>query len=54
MNSQFGFRAGHSTDLASLELIDRITQNLDKGKIPIFIFLDFSKAFDTLDHVILL
>ena len=52
--SQYGFRAGHSTELASIELIDRITQDLDKGKIPISIFLDLSKAFDTLDHVILL
>ena len=40
--------------LASIELIDRITQDLDKGKIPISIFLDLSKALDTLDHVILL
>ena len=38
----------------SIELIDRITQDLDKGKIPISIFLDLSKAFDTLDHSILL
>ena len=53
-DSQYGFRAGHSTELASIELIDRITQALDKGKIPISIFLDLSKAFDTLDHVILL
>ena len=53
-DSQYGFRAGHSTELASIELIDRITQELDKGKIPISIFSDLSKAFDTLDHVILL
>ena len=53
-DSQYGFMAGHSTELASIELIDRITQDLDKGKIPIFIFLDLSKTFDTLDHVILL
>ena len=53
-DSQYGFRAGHSTELASIELIDRITQDLDKGKISISIFLDLSKAFDTLDHVILL
>ena len=52
--SQYGFRAGHSTELASIELIDRITQDLDKGKVPISIFLDLSKTFDTLDHVILL
>ena len=53
-DSQFGFRKGHSTELASIKLIDRITQYLDKGKIPISIFLDLSKAFDTLDHAILL
>ena len=53
-DSQYGFRAGHSTELALIELIDRITQDLDKGKIPISFFLDLSKAFDTLDHVILL
>ena len=53
-DSQYGFRAGHSTELASIELLDRITQDLDKGKIPISIFLDLSKAFNTLDHVILL
>ena len=53
-DSQYGFREGHSTELASIELIDRITQDLDKGKIPISIFLDLSKAFDTLDHAILL
>ena len=40
--------------LASIELIDRITEDLDKGKIPISIFLDLSKAFDTLDYVFLL
>ena len=53
-DSQYGFRAGHSTELASIELIDRITQDLDKSKIPISIFLNLSKAFDTLDQVILL
>ena len=40
----------HSTELAVLELVDRITQELDKGHTPINIFLDLSKAFDTLDH----
>ena len=41
-------------ELAVLELVDRITQELDKGHTPINIFLDLSKAFDTLDHNILL
>ena len=53
-NSQYGFRHLHSTELAALELSDRLMQNLDKGKIPIAVYLDLSKAFDTLDHYILL
>ena len=52
--SQYGFREDHSTELASLELCDRIFRYLDEGKLPITIFLDLSKAFDTLDHDILL
>ena len=43
-----------ATELAVLELVDRITQELDKGHTPKNIFLDLSKAFDTLDHNILL
>ena len=42
------------TTCHKLSLLTSITQDLDKGKIPISIFLDLSKAFDTLDHVILL
>ena len=36
-----------STELAVLELIDRITQSLDHGQTPVNIYLDLSKAFDT-------
>jgi len=53
-DSQYGFRSKHSTELAALELIDRIVCGMDKSKIPVSIFLDLSKAFDTLDHDILL
>ena len=53
-SSQYGFKKKHSTELAVLELVDRITQELDKGHTPVNIFLDLSKAFDTLDHNILL
>ena len=52
--SQYGFRTLHSTELASMEITDRITHELDEGKIPISVFLDLSKAFDTLDHSVLL
>ena len=53
-SSQYGFRSGHSTEYAGLEIVDRIIQELDKNEIPINIYLDLSKAFDTLDHSILL
>ena len=52
--SQYGFRKLHSTELASLELVDKVFQHLDEGKLPLSIFLDLSKAFDTPDHYILL
>ena len=44
----------HSTEHAALELIDRLMEEIDKKNIPIAIFLDLSKAFDTLNHTILL
>ena len=53
-HSQYGFRSNHSTELAVLEVIDRIILDMDKGKLPINIYLDLSKAFDTLDFNILL
>lgn len=44
----------HSTQLAVVELIDRIITDMDSGKVPLNIFIDLSKAFDTIDHDILL
>ena len=52
--SQYGFRQEHSTELASLEFTDQVMHHLDNNEIPLTIFLDLSKAFDTLDHDILL
>ena len=52
--SQYGFRANHSTELAGIEFVDKILHYLDDQHTPISIFLDLSKAFDTLDRDILL
>ena len=52
--NQYGFRNAHSTELAALELINRVIDNMDKNEVPLAIFLDLSKAFDTIDHKILL
>ena len=52
--SQYGFRKKHSTELASVEMIGHICKEMDKGDTPFGIFLDLSKAFDMLDHDILI
>ena len=51
---QFGFRKNYSTSLALRSLTENIQQQVDKGKIGCGIFIDFQKAFDTVDHNILL
>ena len=53
-NSQYGFRQNHSTDYAVLELVDQVSSLMDQNKIPFSIFIDLSKAFDCLDHDILI
>ena len=50
---QFGFRKNHSTSLALIHLINKISSAIDRREITAGVFLDLSKAFDTLDHEIL-
>ena len=51
---EFGFRPGHSTELASLRFVDTLVQQMDNFYVPTSILIDLSKAFDTLDHDIVL
>ena len=51
---QFGFRHNHSTSLALIEVVDNILQHLDNNEKIIGLYLDLQKAFDTVNHNILL
>ena len=51
---QFGFRDLHSTILALTENTDNIKEKIDESEFTIGVFLDLTKAFDTIDHSILL
>jgi hypothetical protein len=53
-NAQFGFRRGLSTSSAVLSFIDNIVRSFEKNNHYKAIFLDLSKAFDTVSHDILI
>ena len=53
-NYQFGFRKGYSTEQAILEITENFKSAIDNGKITYGLFLDLSKAFDTVNHQILI
>ena len=54
IKNQFGFRKFHSSYMALMVMMNDISKALDDGDSVIGIFLDFSKAFDTVNHRILL
>ena len=53
-NKQYGFRTNHSTSMAVLDFVNMISKAIDEDMYTIGIFMDLSKAFDTIDHDILL
>ena len=51
---QFGFRQKHSTQQAIISLVNKIASCIDSGDLMIGVFLDQKKAFDTVNHTILI
>ena len=51
---QFGFQKGHSPEHALLQLVEQINQAFEMNEFTVSVFVNLSKAFDTVDHEILL
>ena len=51
---QYGFRTNHSTEYAAVRLVDTISKEMESGSTPTALYIDLSKAFDTLSFDILL
>ena len=54
LTSQYGFIKGKSTELAIHELLLNISESLDGDQHALAIFIDVAKAFDTVNHSLLL
>ena len=51
---QYGFRTNHSTEYAAVKLVDNVSKEMELGNTPTALYIDLSKAFDTLSFDILL
>lgn len=53
-DGQYGFRKQFSTTMALMELVEEITTATDNSGLTVGIFVDLKKAFDTINHAILI
>ena len=52
--TQYGFRSNHSCEHAIAQVVGSILKNLESNKSAIAVMLDLSKAFDTIEHWIMI